>query len=36
MLIAVADRIRATLGWQPRHADLAGIVRSALAWERRL
>jgi UDP-glucose 4-epimerase len=36
MLIAVADRIRTTLGWQPRHADLAGIVRSALAWERRL
>jgi UDP-glucose 4-epimerase len=36
MLIAVADRIRATLGWQPQHADLAGIVQTALAWERRL
>jgi UDP-glucose 4-epimerase len=36
MLIAVADRIRATLGWQPQHADLAGIVQTALAWERKL
>ncbi|MGH8130299.1 MAG: NAD-dependent epimerase/dehydratase family protein, partial [Steroidobacteraceae bacterium] len=35
-LVAAADRIRSTLGWQPRHADLAIIVRSALAWERRL
>jgi UDP-glucose 4-epimerase len=34
MLVAVAERIRATLGWKPRHADLAGIVGSALAWER--
>lgn len=36
MLVARADRIRSTLGWQPRHADLAGIVRTALDWERRL
>jgi UDP-glucose 4-epimerase len=24
------------LGWEPRHQDLEGIVRTALAWERRL
>lgn len=35
-LIADASRIRATLGWRPRHDDLAEILRSALAWERRL
>jgi UDP-glucose 4-epimerase len=35
-LVAVAERIRRTLGWTPRHEDLAGIVRTALAWERRL
>lgn len=36
MLVAKADRIRATLGWQPRYDDLEGIVRTALDWERRL
>jgi UDP-glucose 4-epimerase len=35
-LVARADRIRSTLGWAPNHADLDGIVRTALAWERRL
>ncbi|MCV2488491.1 UDP-glucose 4-epimerase GalE [Geodermatophilus sp. YIM 151500] len=30
-LVASSDRIRADLGWQPRHTDLAGIVRDA--WE---
>ena len=35
-LVAAADRIRATLSWIPRHRDLEGIVRSALAWEQRL
>ncbi len=35
-LIAVADRIRATLGWQPRHDDLDFIARTSLAWERDL
>jgi UDP-glucose 4-epimerase len=24
------------LGWRPRHADLAGIVDNALAWEDKL
>ena len=35
-LIAVADRIRRTLGWKPRNDGLAGIVGTALAWEKRL
>lgn len=35
-LIAVADRIRKTLGWAPRHDDLDFIARTALDWERRL
>ena len=35
-LVAKADRIRAVLGWQPRHDDLEFIVRTSLAWERKL
>jgi UDP-glucose 4-epimerase len=35
-LVAKAARIREALGWEPRHRDLGGIVRSALAWEQRL
>ena len=35
-LIARADRVRSLLGWQPEHDDLDHIVRTALAWERRL
>jgi UDP-glucose 4-epimerase len=30
-LVASSDRIRADLGWKPRHRDLTGIVRDA--WE---
>jgi UDP-glucose 4-epimerase len=30
-LVASSDRIRADLGWTPKHTDLAGIVRDA--WE---
>ncbi|MGY1732088.1 UDP-glucose 4-epimerase GalE [Geodermatophilus sp. SYSU D01045] len=30
-LVASSDRIRADLGWTPRHTDLTGIVRDA--WE---
>lgn len=33
-IVAAADRIRVTLAWQPRYADLDTIVRHALAWER--
>ena len=35
-LIAVADRIRRTLGWSPKHDDLAEIVRTSLEWERKI
>jgi UDP-glucose 4-epimerase len=35
-LVARADRIRRELGWTPRLDDLDTIVRTALAWERRL
>jgi UDP-glucose 4-epimerase len=35
-LIAKADRIKAQLGWRPRHDDLEAIVASALNWERKL
>ena len=35
-LISDPSRIKATLPWRPRHADLEEIVRHALAWERKL
>ena len=35
-LISDNRRIKATLPWQPRYADLPTIVEHALAWERRL
>jgi UDP-glucose 4-epimerase len=35
-LIARAQRVREVLGWVPQHDDLDTIVRSQLAWERRL
>jgi UDP-glucose 4-epimerase len=35
-LVAAPNRIRALLGWAPKHDDLAGIVRSAIAWEQKL
>lgn len=35
-LVADATRIRETLAWTPRFADLDAIVSQALAWERRL
>lgn len=34
MLISDNRAILATLDWRPAHADLDGIVRDALAWER--
>ncbi|WP_380872498.1 UDP-glucose 4-epimerase GalE [Sphingomonas sp. DBB INV C78] len=33
-LVADSGKIRAALGWTPRHDDLATIVAHALAWER--
>ncbi|MGB7374342.1 UDP-glucose 4-epimerase GalE [Pontixanthobacter sp.] len=35
-LISDPSRIRATLPWQPEHADLDEIIRHALQWERKL
>ena len=35
-IIAKADRIRETLGWQPRLENLDTIVSQALAWEKHL
>jgi UDP-glucose 4-epimerase len=35
-LISDNSRIKATLPWVPRYADLDLIVAHALAWERRL
>ncbi len=36
MLIARAERVRATLGWSPRYDKLDQIVGDALRWERKL
>ncbi len=36
MLVSDNRAILAALDWTPRHADLDGIVRDALAWERAL
>ena len=36
VLVARAQQIRHTLGWQPALDDLDAIVRSSLAWEERL
>jgi UDP-glucose 4-epimerase len=35
-LIAVAERVRELLGWTPRYDDLDTIVRTSLAWERKI
>ncbi|MGB5166214.1 MAG: UDP-glucose 4-epimerase GalE [Woeseiaceae bacterium] len=35
-LIAVADRVREVLGWTPQFDNLDTIVRTALAWERKI
>jgi UDP-glucose 4-epimerase len=35
-LVSDPSRIRATLPWQPRHANLDEIIAHALQWERRL
>jgi UDP-glucose 4-epimerase len=35
-LVADNSRILATLDWTPQRADLDGIVKDALAWERTL
>jgi UDP-glucose 4-epimerase len=36
VLIAVAEKIKSVLGWQPQHDDLDFIVETSLKWEERL
>lgn len=36
IIVAKSDRIRATLGWKPKHDDLEEIVAGAYAWEKKL
>jgi UDP-glucose 4-epimerase len=36
MLIAIADAIKETLGWEPRFNDLDTIVKTSLDWEKKL
>ena len=35
-LIAVAERVREVLGWEPEFDDLDTIVQTSLAWERKI
>src|SRR5262249_55046020 len=35
-IVAACDRVRSTLGWEPRFDDLQTIVVHALAWEHKL
>ncbi len=35
-LIAIADRVREVLGWEPQYDNLDTIVHTSLAWERRI
>jgi len=36
ILVAVADKIRLVLGWEPQFDDLDTIVRTSLEWERKI
>ena len=35
-IVAASAKARKTLGWEPKHDDLHGIVTAALNWERKL
>ena len=35
-LVAVAERVREVLGWSPKFDDLDTIVKTSLAWERKI
>jgi UDP-glucose 4-epimerase len=35
-IVAASAKVRETLGWQPQHDDIDGIVAAALQWERGL
>ncbi len=36
ILVAVADKVRHVLGWQPQFDDLDTIVRASLEWEKKI
>ncbi len=36
ILVAVADKVRHVLGWEPQFDDLDTIVRTSLEWERKI
>ncbi len=36
ILVAVADQVRQVLGWEPQFDDLDTIVRTSLAWEKKI
>lgn len=36
VIVAVAEKIRETLNWEPQYQSIEGIVGSALQWERKL
>ena len=36
ILVAVADKVRHVLGWQPQFDDLDTIVRTSLEWEKKI
>jgi UDP-glucose 4-epimerase len=36
IVVAQTERLKTQLGWKPQHASLDVIVKTALAWERRL
>lgn len=33
-LVSIADKIKKTIGWQPKHDNLAFIIKTAYEWER--
>ncbi|MBC75088.1 MAG: UDP-glucose 4-epimerase GalE [Halobacteriovoraceae bacterium] len=33
-LVSIADKIKKTIGWQPKYDDLAFIIKTAFEWER--
>jgi UDP-glucose 4-epimerase len=36
VLVAMVKKIRKVIGWTPKYDDLDSIVRSSLAWERKI
>ena len=32
-IVAASDKIKAEMGWKPKHQDIDVIIQGALAWE---